>query len=100
MKIKLLNDDSNQQTMRRKTFKSLGDEISLPVPKTIQEIRKRLKEKIQNGKYKIREQIVSRQYTKIVLENGKIVRKQFTVGEENSLLKKLENTLLTYTNNI
>ena len=83
-----MSDDSNQQQCEKK-LQGLGGEISLPVPETNQEIIKRLKEKIQNGEYRIGEQIMSRLYTKLVLQEGKIVRKQFIVEGRKQPLEEI-----------
>ena len=72
-----------------KTLKGLGGEISLPIPQTYREIRRRLKEKLQDGEYSVGEQTVPRQYTKLVSEEGKIARKQFTVEGRKQPLEEI-----------
>ena len=96
-KRKVLDNEEGERVVRRKKLKGLGGEISIPVAETNDSIKKRITEQIRNGEYNVGEQITPRRYDKLVLENGKIVKKQFTVeGRKQLLIDIRKHTMILH----
>ena len=72
---------NTKQVVRRQLHRTFGGEITIPVPRPTEEVKKALKAKIQNGDYCLGEAIVPRKYKKVTINpKGEMVEEEFTVS--------------------
>ena len=71
-----------------------GGEITVPVPSSADNIRKKVRDMLNEGKLKLGELLEPKQYKRFILRKGEIVEEIFTVnGRKYPLLQIRENSL-------
>ena len=71
-----------------------GGEITVPVPSSADNIRKKVRDMLNEGKLKLGELLEPKQYKRFILRKGEIVEEIFTVnGRKYPLLQISENSL-------
>ena len=80
--------------IRRKKLRVAGGEITLPTMETVDQIKEKLAQKIQNGTYTAGEKIVPREYEKLILKDGKLEIKTFVVEGRKIPLQEIRQRTL------
>ena len=85
----------NVSLPRRRLKKFFGGEVTTPVPRTIAAIREALRQKLDNGEYRLGEVVTPKSYKKLTLNpDGTLKEEYFTVsGRKIPLLEIRKNIL-------
>ena len=70
--------------MRRALKKKIGGVVSVPVPRTNQQIRADIKRKISSGKFNLGIPVLDNEYTKIVLTSEEILKRKYAEFQQGS----------------
>ena len=90
---KFTSHRKNKPLPRRRLNKSFGGEITAPVPRTSAAIRQALRQKLDNGEYRLGEVVTPKSYKKLTLNpDGTLKEEYFTVsGRKIPLLEIRKN---------
>ena len=86
---KFENKSRRFSNVRRKKMRMSGGEVAFPCLEPIKKTREKLKQKIEEGQFKIGEIIVPRKYQKLIVKNGQLVKKEFCVEGRKIPLKEI-----------